>query len=169
MPDYKFRNDRPDDFLNTLREVGQWLVDSGQEMWQVHTLTLDNLLDTYTKDNCYVLYSLETDDMAVPAATFILQWEDPLYYPEVPPGTVGIIHKVAIRRAFAGLNLFQTVLDFCRARCLERGIHEIQLETDATRSALKRFYERNGFEPTYQQTIHEFGQTFVCQYYRLRF
>jgi hypothetical protein len=32
-----------------------------------------------------------------------------------------------------------------------------------------RFYERHGFEPTYQQTIHEFGQTFVCQYYRLRF
>ncbi|MBC3789024.1 GNAT family N-acetyltransferase [Spirosoma utsteinense] len=169
MPDYQFRNDQPDDFLNTLREVGQWLVDSGQEMWEVQTLTPHNLIDAYTKDNCYVLYATGADGTAVPAATFILQWEDPLYYAEVPPNTVGIIHKVAIRRAFAGQNLFQVLLDFCQTECLKRGIHEIQLETDATRPALMRFYERHEFEPTYQQTIHEFGQTFVCQYYRLRF
>jgi hypothetical protein len=43
------------------------------------------------------------------------------------------------------------------------------VETDATRPPLMRFYERNGFQPTYQQTIEEFGQTFLCQYYILRF
>ncbi|WP_080238473.1 GNAT family N-acetyltransferase [Spirosoma rigui] len=169
MPAHQFRNDRPDDFLHILHEVGQWLVDSGREMWEIRTLTLDNLVDEYTEDNCYVLYASAPDGAAVPAATFILQWEDPLYYPDVPPNTVGIIHKVAIRRAFAGQHLFQTILDFCQAECLKRGIHEIQLETDATRPALMQFYERHGFEPTYQRTIHEFGQTFVCQYYRLLF
>ncbi|MGM9510810.1 hypothetical protein ACS5NO_23960 [Larkinella sp. GY13] len=34
---------------------------------------------------------------------------------------------------------------------------------------LMRFYERNGFQPTYQSAIEEFGQTFLCQYYVLRF
>ena len=29
--------------------------------------------------------------------------------------------------------------------------------------------ERNGFVPTYQRSIHEFGQTFLCQYYVPRF
>jgi len=164
MTNYTFRNDQPDDFLSILREVGQWLVDSGQEMWELNTLTTDNLIDDYTKGNCYVLYANET-----PAATFILQWKDPLYYADVPHNTAGFIHKVAIRRAFAGQNLFLSMLDFCQTECLKRGIHEIQLETDSTRPALMRFYERNGFLPTYQKSIHEFGQTFLCQYYVMRF
>lgn len=159
-----FRNDQPDEFLNILREVGQWLVDSGQLMWEPHTLTTDNLIDDYTRDNCYVMYVDET-----PAATFILQWKDPLYYADVPDNTAGFIHKVAIRRQFAGQNLFSAILDFCRTECLNRGIHELQLETDATRPKLTAFYERHQFRPTYQKVIHEFGQTFTCQYYMTTF
>lgn len=161
---FTFRNDRPDDFLTILREVGQWLTDTNQEMWPLDTLTADNLIDEHTRDNCYVMYADEA-----PAAAFILQWKDPLYYPDVPDNTAGLIHKVAIRRQFSGQNLFAHVLDFCRNECLARNIHEIQLETDATRPALLRFYERHGFEPTYQKEIEEFGQSFNCQYYVLRF
>lgn len=159
-----FRNDQPDNFLTILREVGQWLMDTNQEMWQLDTLTSDNLFDEYTCENCYVMYADQT-----PSATFILQWKDPLYYADVPDNTAGFIHKVAIRRQFSGQNLFAHILDFCRSECLTRSIHEIQLETDATRSALLRFYERHGFEPTYQKQIHEFGQSFLCQFYVLRF
>ena len=159
-----FRNDQTDAFLSTLHEVGRWLVDTQQEMWQLATLTAANLIDDYTRDNCYVMYVNNT-----PAATFILQWKDPLYYPDVPDNTAAFIHKVAIRRSFSGQHLFAQMLDFCRAECLARNIHEIQLETDATRPSLLRFYERHGFQPTYQKQIHEFGQSFICQYYVLRF
>ena len=82
---------------------------------------------------------------------------------------VGIIHKLAIRWQFAGQNLVQPILDFCKKTCLERGIHEIQLETDATRPALMRFHERNEFTPLYQKVIYEFGQDFLCQYYKTNF
>jgi GNAT superfamily N-acetyltransferase len=160
---FTFKNDQPNVFLGILREVGQWLADGGQTLWAIDTLTSENLFDAYTRENSYVLY---VDDE--PAATVILQWKDPLYYADVPDNTAGFIHKLAIRRAFAGQNLFQPILDFCRAECLKRGIREIQLETDATRPALMRFYERYGFVPLYQKTIHEFGQTFRCQYYVLK-
>jgi ribosomal protein S18 acetylase RimI-like enzyme len=133
-------------------------------MWQLDTLTPANLLDEHTQNNCYVLY-IDSE----PAVAFILQWKDPLYYHDVPDNTAGFIHKLAIRRQFSGQNLFTHVLDFCRNECLARNIHEIQLETDATRPALLRFYERHGFEPTYQKQIEEFGQSFDCQYYVLRF
>ncbi len=166
---YTFRNDNPDEFIRLIKEVGQWLVDSGQTMWGPDTLTADNLIDDYTRGNCYVMYANRDAGAQEPAAAFILQWEDPLYYADVPANTVGLIHKVAIRRHFAGQNLFQSMLDFCKTECLKRGIHEIQLETDATRPVLMRFYERYGFRPTYQKPIHEFGQTFLCQYYVLRF
>lgn len=159
-----FRNDQPDVAIALLREVGQWLADNQLEMWQIHTLTPDNLLDQYTRDNFYVMYKGDE-----PAAAFILQWKDPLYYADVPDETAGFIHKLAIRRQFGGQNLFRHILDFCQMQCLARNIHEIQLETDATRPALMRFYERNGFQPTHQRQIEEFGQTFLCQYYVLRF
>ena len=159
-----FRNDQPDTFLGILREVGQWLASRGQTLWKIETLTADNLFDDFTRDNCYVMYVDEE-----PAATFILQWKDPLYFADVPDHTAGFIHKLAIRRRFAGQDLFKPVLDFCRTECMRRGIHQIQLETDATRPALMQFYERHGFHPTYQKTVHEFGQTFMCQYYRLDF
>ncbi|TAE24989.1 MAG: GNAT family N-acetyltransferase [Cytophagales bacterium] len=164
MTPYTFRNDTPDEFLSILREVGQWLVDNGQELWAIDTLTEANLVDDYTRNNLWVMYVAD-----VPAATFTLQWKDPLYYGDVPENTAGFIHKVAIRRQFGGQNLFAPILDFCQEQCRERGIHEIQLETDATRPKLMQFYERNGFTPTHQRTIHEFGQTFQCQYYQLRF
>lgn len=161
---FSFRNDQPDEFLAILREVGQWLVDTGQTLWTIDTLTADNLIDTYTEGNCYVLY---VDD--VPAATVILQWEDPLFWPDVPDNTSGFIHKLAIRRAFAGQNLFSTIVDFCRQECLKRDIHQLQLETDATRPKLMQFYERYGFTPTYQRDIQEFGQSYRCQFYVLAF
>ena len=159
-----FRNDTTNDFFLIVREVAQWLTDDGQELWAVDTLIADNLIDEHTRGNCYVLYVGD-----IPAATFILQGQSLIYFPDVLPNTAGIIHKLAIRRAFAGRNLFQFILDFCKDDCLKRGIHEILLETDATRPALMRFYERNGFTPTYQKENHEFGQTFTCQYYVLRF
>ena len=98
---YTFRNDQTDEFIQVIQEVGQWLVDNGQMMWGPGTLTANNPVDDYTRGNHFVMYADE-----LPAATFILQWEDPPYYPNVSTNTVGLIHKVAIRRQFAGQNLF---------------------------------------------------------------
>lgn len=161
---FTFRNDQTDTFLTVLREVGQWLVDHQLTLWQMDTLTVYHLVDAYTQDNCYVMYA-----DGEPAAAFILQWADPLYYADVPPDTAGFIHKVAIRRQFSGQNLFEPMLAFCQQRCLARNIHEIQLETDATRPPLMRFYERYGFHPTQRRLTEEFGQTYDCQFYVLRF
>ncbi|MGA0556279.1 GNAT family N-acetyltransferase [Larkinella sp. VNQ87] len=166
---FTIRNDRPEDFLGVVREVGQWLADTGRELWAIDTLTPENLFDEFTTGNGYVVYARHPDGREEPAGAFILQWKDPLFFGDVPDNTAGFIHKLAIRRAFAGQNLFARMLDFCRAECLKRGIHEIQLETDGTRPALMQFYERNGFEPTHRREVSEFGQTFLCQYYVMRF
>ncbi|GAB3799114.1 hypothetical protein GCM10028819_21720 [Spirosoma humi] len=167
---FSFRNDQTEVAINVLREVGQWLVDNDRELWRVDKLTADNLLDAYTTNNLYVLYAdLNEGAGPEPAAVFILQWEDPLYWPEVPANTSGFIHKLAIRRSFSGQNLFAEIINFCRAACLKRGIQTLQLETDATRPKLMQFYERYGFQPIYQRTVDEFGQSFLCQFYILTF
>ncbi|UFH56627.1 GNAT family N-acetyltransferase [Spirosoma sp. KNUC1025] len=167
---FTFRNDQPDLAIDILREVGQWLVDNDRQLWNVGSLTPENLLDEYTTGHLYVMYADQNDGSAPePAAVFILQWEDPLYWPDVPTNTSAFIHKLAIRRPFAGQNLFAAILDFSREQSLSRGIDTLQLETDATRPKLMQFYERHGFQPTYQKQMTEFGDTFLCQFYIMRF
>ncbi|ADB40522.1 GNAT family N-acetyltransferase [Spirosoma linguale] len=167
---FTFRNDQPDLALTILREVGQWLADNDRELWKVGTLTAENLLDEYTTGNLYVMYAdREEGTGPEPAAVFILQWIDPLYWPDVPPNTSGFIHKLAIRRPFNGQNLFAAIIDFSRAECLKRGIKTLQLETDASRPKLMQFYERYGFQPTHRREMHEFGQSFTSQFYVMTF
>ncbi|GAB4021962.1 GNAT family N-acetyltransferase [Spirosoma koreense] len=164
------QNNQTDLAIDILREVGQWLIDSDRQLWNVDTLTAENLLDEYTTGNFHVMYvDREEGAGPEPAAVFILQWKDPLYWPDVPDNTSGFIHKLAIRRSFAGQNLFEAIIDFCRTECLRRRITTLQLETDATRPKLMQFYERHGFQRTYQRAITEFGQTFLCQFYILAF
>ncbi|QHW00750.1 GNAT family N-acetyltransferase [Spirosoma endbachense] len=165
-----FRNDQPEVAVDLLREVGQWLVDNDRELWTVDALTLDNLIDDFTRDKLYVMYADHGNGTAPePAAAFILQWEDPHYWPDVPANTSGFIHKLAIRRPFNGQNLFASILKFSREECLKRGIYTLQLETDAGRPKLMQFYERYGFQPTYQRDMSEFGKSFTCQFYIMTF
>lgn len=167
---FTFRNDQPDLAIAIMREVGQWLVDNDRQLWSIDSLTAQNLLDQYTTGNFYVMYAdRENGTQPEAAAVFILQWEDPLYWPDVPANTSAFIHKLAIRRPFAGQNLFAAIIDFVRQASLERSINVFQLETDATRPKLMQFYERHGFRPTYQREIEEFGDRFLCQYYIMEF
>ncbi|WP_420149131.1 GNAT family N-acetyltransferase [Spirosoma sp.] len=167
---FTFRNDQPDLAIDILKEVGQWLVNNDQELWNLDTLTAQNLLDEHTMGNLYIMYADRNDGTeSEPAAVFILQWKDPLFWPDVPDNTSGFIHKLAIRRPFAGQNLFAAILDFVRQECLRRGITTLQLETDATRPKLMQFYERYGFQPTYRKLITEFGDTYLCQFYTIKF
>jgi GNAT superfamily N-acetyltransferase len=159
-----FRNDQPGVAITVLREVAQWLTDRGETLWNVQDLTADNIINEYTRGNLIVVY---VD--GEPAATFILQWLSPLYWPEAQPNTSGFIHKLAIRRSFAGQNLFAAIVDYCRSECQKRGITLLQLETDATRPKLMQFYERHGFRATYQRSIEEFDISYRCQYYDMTF
>jgi hypothetical protein len=109
------------------------------------------------------------DADGVAAATLSCNGKIPLYYPDVPDGTAGFIHKVAIRRALCRKRVVWSRARFLPASVPPAGIRQLQLETDATRPSLMRFYERNGFGPTYRREIREFGQTFLCQYYVLDF
>lgn len=165
---FSFRNDQPALAVEILCEVGQWLVDQNQTLWNLQTLTVENLLDEHTTGNLYVMHADRDDGNGPqPAAVFILQWKDPLFWPDVPDNTSGFIHKLAIRRAFAGQNLFAAILDYCRKACLAHGITTLQLETDATRPKLMQFYERHGFRPTYRHPVEEFGDTYLCQFYSI--
>ena len=159
-----FRNYDYQTALDILRETALRLKDEGRQMWNPDTITEANIITDLTRHGTYVVYADDT-----PAATFILQWEDPLYWPEFAAEVSGFLHKLAIRRAFAGQHLFVHILDFCKQECLKKDIHTLRLDTDFQRPKLMQFYEKHGFSQVKRKAIHEFGQDFDCMLYEIHF
>jgi GNAT superfamily N-acetyltransferase len=159
-----FKNHENKLALSILQEVANWLLENDKELWKVETVTEENIINDLTRNNMYVVY---VDDE--PAATFVLQWEDPLYWPSIPANVSGFIHKLAIRRKFAGQNLFAPILAFCKEECLKRNIHDLRLDTDFERPKLLNLYDRHGFKRVGLIEVFDAGRSFNCMLYEMSF
>jgi ribosomal protein S18 acetylase RimI-like enzyme len=89
------------------------------------------------------LYVVELDDE--PAATFTLLWDDPFFWGERPPDAV-YLHKLAVRRAFAGRRLGERIVGWVDATAAAAGRSFVRLDTQRDDPAIRRYYERLGFE-----------------------
>jgi ribosomal protein S18 acetylase RimI-like enzyme len=89
------------------------------------------------------LYVVEEDDE--PAATFTLLWDDPFFWGQQPPDAV-YVHKFAVRRAFGGRRLGERILEWIEASAASAGRSFVRLDTQRDDAAIRRYYERLGFE-----------------------
>ncbi len=85
--------------VDIMREAASWLIETGRPLWRLCDLTEEQLLTRITKDDIYVGW---IGDEA--AAAMILQWNDPFFWPLAKEDS-GFIHKLSIRRRFAGMNV----------------------------------------------------------------
>src|ERR687885_994328 len=63
-----------------------------------------------------------------PAATFTLLLEDPFFWGERPPDAV-YLHKLAVRRAFAGRRLGEQIVEWVDATAAAAGRSFVRLDT----------------------------------------
>jgi ribosomal protein S18 acetylase RimI-like enzyme len=76
------------------------------------------------------------------AGVLIVEPEDPLFWPDRPPGEAAYLHKLAVRRAYARMGLPAALIDHSEgmARALPRDRLRLDCHPD-----LARFYEGLGF------------------------
>src|ERR1043165_3509689 len=80
-----------------LLEAARWLEQSGERMWRD-----DELIPAQIEADVGAgLFFIAECDGEV-AGTIKFQLEDQLFWPEVPPEESAFIHRVAVRRQFAG-------------------------------------------------------------------
>ena len=125
--------------IDIMREVAKWLMDAGKPMWRLETVTREKI--TNPAEEFHVLYA---DGES--AATMLLSFHDPFFWPEVPAGASGFVHKLAVRRRFAGQGLGEAMLARAAALCREKGVPMLRLDTDPHRPGLCALYERVGFQ-----------------------
>jgi GNAT superfamily N-acetyltransferase len=122
-----------------LLEATAWGAAQGFDVWSPADLRLDPFAAAARAGELVIGYAGST-----PAATMLLQPADPVYWPEAEPGTALYIHKLAVRRAFAGQGWLTRLFEFAATEARARGIHCLRLDT-VLGPKLQSIYEAHGF------------------------
>lgn len=154
------RTVRPGDesaISDILIEVSEWLIGSGQALWSPADFVVAKL-----RPQLGSFYVAEIGDAMV--GVMKLEGEDPTFWPEVPPGESLFLHKLAIRRRWAGRGLAQAMISWAVQQAVAQGCRYLRLDCAATRPQLRSVYERAGFT---LHSIKELGG-FTAARYQLR-
>jgi len=157
-----------DTALDIMREAAQWQIDQGTQLWLMDTLTrkmINNPADefhvawleqnrdsTQRSDFCMPLHA-QSSAPPQAAACCLLSTHDPVFWPEIPAETSGFLHKIAVRRKFAGQGVVARLIAHAEQTCLARGIPMMRLDTDINRPKLRALYEGLGYVQVGTRTL----------------
>ena len=99
-----------------LNEAAQWLVTDGRPLWSASDVGLERV-QRDTDAGRYVIAQENGEVVGV----MRLDLEDPYFWPEIESGSSAFVHKLAVRRRWAGHGVSTALLDFARERALGLG------------------------------------------------
>lgn len=124
-----------------LQEAAKWLDGRGIPLWRANELALDCISD----DVIGGLFVLAESGGHI-AGTMKFQLEDQMFWPDVPNGESAFVHRLAVRRQFAGGCVSHALLRYAVSRARSLGREFLRLDCDAARPKLRALYERFGFK-----------------------
>jgi GNAT superfamily N-acetyltransferase len=129
-----------DEVAGILHEAAHWLEESGMAMWRD-----DELLPIRTAEDVRsgLFFLAECDGET--AGTVRFQLEDKLFWPDVPQDDSAFIHRLAVKRRFAGGEISSALILWAIARTHALGRRYLRLDCIASRPRLRALYERMGF------------------------
>ena len=139
-----------------LKEAERWLADRGMAMWQLDELSFSPMADEV---NLGLFFLAERDGEV--AATIRFQLEDKLFWPDVKQDDSAFIHRLAVRRRFAGGDVSSALMLWAIARTDLLGRRYLRLDCEASRLRLREIYERIGFR---FHSNRQVGPYFVARY-----
>ena len=139
-----------------LREAARWLEQRGMGMWRD-----DELLPSRigTDIDAGLFFIAECDGEASGVVKF--QLEDSLFWPDVPQMQSAFVHRLVVRRRFAGGGISSALLSWAAERARSLGRDYLRLDCEASRSQLRAVYERFGFRHHSDRLV---GPYFVSRY-----
>jgi ribosomal protein S18 acetylase RimI-like enzyme len=120
-----------------LSEAAAWLIERGINQWP-NPYPLEEVAQSIDRGEVYL--AIESG----PAATFTLQSEDLLFWGEQERDAL-YLHRLAVRRAFAGRGLGKTLVEWAAARARSSGRDFLRLDCLATEPRIRAYYESLGF------------------------
>ena len=123
-----------------LQESAGWLIERGEKLWDLNSLTIDKIKDQVETG---MFWLAKVDEGAAGCVRFQLSDEE--YWGDVPHADSAFIHRLAVRRKFAGQGISRILFDWAKAQARIEGREFLRLDC-ADRANLRRVYENYGFE-----------------------
>lgn len=139
-----------------LLEAAGWLHDRGIPMWRGTELSPEQIAADVAQG-----YFFLAQCGGKAAGTIKFQLHDPLFWPDTPAEEAAFVHRLAVRRAFAGGQLSTLLLRWAAERARTLGRRFLRLDCEASRPRLKAVYERCGFR---HHSDRQVGPYFVSRY-----
>jgi GNAT superfamily N-acetyltransferase len=139
-----------------LGEAAAWLEARGEPLWQDNELATSTLAPEVAS-GLYVLAFSEN----LPIGVLRFTLDDPLFWPEAPAGEAAYVHRLAVRRAWAGGETSTSMLAWAASEAKRLGCAYLRLDCVSTRTKLRAIYERFGFR---YHSDFRFGPYLVARY-----
>ena len=139
-----------------LQEAEQWLVNGGRTLWSAAEIGQERVLRD-TRDG---LFHIACEGTQL-AGVMKFELEDAYFWPEIAPGSSAFVHKLAVRRAWAGQGISTALLTYARSRARQLGRDRLRLDCVADRPDLRKLYEGFGFS---QHSVIQRGATAYARY-----
>jgi predicted N-acetyltransferase YhbS len=122
-----------------LDEATVWVGQRGFEQWPL-PFPEEEIAAAIDRGEVYVA-ELDRDVVA----TVTLLWDDPTYWPGVPPNAA-YVHKLAVSRACAGQRIGQAIVEWADRAAAAAGRDFLRLDCLRDNPGIRAYYERMGFE-----------------------
>ncbi|AKL98560.1 GNAT family N-acetyltransferase [Endomicrobium proavitum] len=139
MADYKFTTGNVQEALSIIREAAEWMKNTGKPMWLTEDLTFEKIAKP--QDDYIVMW-----DGGESVAAVILSFEDRDFWLDIAVNFSGFIHKLSVRRKYAGTGAAKKIIEHAKQICKSKNINALRLDTDPHRTSLIKFYENLGFK-----------------------
>ena len=127
--------------IDVMKEVAGWGRSVGLNVWKDEYLTREKLMVNSSEDE-FCLGQVNGDD----ACCMILQWSDTFFWPKAKENEAGYLHKLCVRREYAGLGLPKEMVEFAIEECKKRNVPYLRLDTGWNNKKLCSLYKSLGFE-----------------------
>lgn len=139
----QIRQARPADTASisaVLNEAAAWLEECNMQLWREAELSTDRVASD-VENQLFFLAEVNGEI----AGVVMFQLEDQIFWPDSAFGEAAYIHRLAIRRTYAGRGLSEQILRWAAQRTQVLGRRYLRLDCFADRLRLRAIYERFGF------------------------
>ena len=139
-----------------LSEAAAWLDRENMTLWQPEHISLSAIQQDIELGLFYIAFG---GDIA--AGVVIFQTEDLVFWPDIIQSDSAFLHRLAVRRSFAGGSVSTQIFQWAIDRTRELGKHFLRLDCVADRPRLRSVYENFGFK---HHSDRQVGAYFVARY-----
>ncbi len=139
-----------------LREAARWLEELGKPLWREGELNSTSIVADVAAG---LFFIAECSGDAAGVVKF--QLEDSIFWPDVPHGEAAYIHRLAVRRRYAGTGVSGALLRWSVQQTQGLGRRFLRLDCEESRPRLRAVYESFGFRHCDDRQV---GPYFVSRY-----